>query len=871
VTGVATQSGGRIVITTSTCDGSGSCALATARLTSAGALDPSFGSGGFVVTPTGGKGWARAAAVDSDDRIVVLGKNETALGSELVLVRYTANGVLDATFGAQGVVRLADADGRDLVLQPDHSIVTTGARWVRAQWRYVSLLLRVRQDGSLDPTFGASGVVQHTSGDSSMGIALAVQGDGRLVVVSETHVAGLYGFHVDRLLTDGTPDLGFGDGGTVHTSIGGIHDFSYAVALQPDGKIVVGGNVAVGDPYNPAFTVVRYLGGTAPCGNGTLDAGEACDDGNFTSGDCCSPHCTFESVGTTCADDANGCTSDVCDGAGACTHPANAASCDDGLFCNGSDTCAAGTCAAHAGDPCAGGAECARSCDETADTCNAPAGTPCTDDGSACSADVCSGSGACTHPAAHAGTECRTATGECDVAETCTGASPQCPADGHVSDGSACTGDALPCTTDLCGGGACVHAPGNAGAICRSTSGECDVAETCSGSSPDCPADAHVADGIACTPDTLPCSTDACSSGACRHAPGNAGTICRAASGECDVAEACTGASPECPADATVLDGTVCTSDARICTADVCGEGICTHPPGNAGSTCRAAAGECDVAEQCDGTSATCPTDERAPAGTACTPDAAICTADVCDGATTACTHPAANAGSVCRAAARACDVAETCDGETATCPADTGVPDTDADGSCDAQDPCTNVAGAQTFVSPYASLVLARVNTDRTPGNDKLSLGASFDLPPGASFADLAPTSSGVRVVLDGADDSRPLDVTLPPAAWSPAARYGWKRSGSGAAWTWLDRRATPLAGIVKLSLTDRGRTSTPRRVKLVITGRNGLYPISSASAPVQAIVALGDPSAGLCGESAFTPTDCLFNGPRNQLTCKR
>ena len=55
------------------------------------------------------------------------------------------------------------------------------------------------------------------------------------------------------------------------------------------------------------------------CGNGTLESGEQCDDGNVQNGDCCSATCTYESAGAPCAD-AESCTYDTCDGAGACTH-----------------------------------------------------------------------------------------------------------------------------------------------------------------------------------------------------------------------------------------------------------------------------------------------------------------------------------------------------------------------------------------------------------------------------------------------------------------------------------------------------------------------------------------------------------------------
>src|SRR5207245_1029107 len=91
----------------------------------------------------------------------------------------------------------------------------------------------------------------------------------------------------------------------------------------------------------------------------------------------------------------------------------------------------------------------------------------------------------------------------------------------------------------------------------------------------------------------------------------------------------------------------------------------CTHPAGNAGTVCRAVAGECDLAETCDGVTTACPTDVFKASGTTCTDDGNVCTTDVCSGASATCTHPAGNAGAVCRAAANECDVAESCPGAT--------------------------------------------------------------------------------------------------------------------------------------------------------------------------------------------------------------
>lgn len=84
---------------------------------------------------------------------------------------------------------------------------------------------------------------------------------------------------------------------------------------------------------------------TSACGNGVIDAGESCDDGNFYDGDCCSATCQIASSGAPCTSDGNECTTDSCDGAGACQHPAAPAgsACGGGLCtsntCNGAGVC----------------------------------------------------------------------------------------------------------------------------------------------------------------------------------------------------------------------------------------------------------------------------------------------------------------------------------------------------------------------------------------------------------------------------------------------------------------------------------------------------------------------------------------------------
>jgi cysteine-rich repeat protein len=113
------------------------------------------------------------------------------------------------------------------------------------------------------------------------------------------------------------------------------------------------------------------------CLNGILDPGEDCQDGNAVDGDCCSSRCRFEPVGSPCASNLNSCTSDVCDGAGACLHELTTASCDDGNACTVGDVCADGTCVPGApvsGGECSATQACERTIARTLASCIARVG-----------------------------------------------------------------------------------------------------------------------------------------------------------------------------------------------------------------------------------------------------------------------------------------------------------------------------------------------------------------------------------------------------------------------------------------------------------------------------------------------------------------
>jgi ribosomal protein S18 len=80
------------------------------------------------------------------------------------------------------------------------------------------------------------------------------------------------------------------------------------------------------------------------CGNGQIDEGESCDDGNRSNGDCCSASCGLYAQGAACSDDGSPCTSDTCNATGQCEHVNRTGTCDDGNGCTAGDTCVNGQC-----------------------------------------------------------------------------------------------------------------------------------------------------------------------------------------------------------------------------------------------------------------------------------------------------------------------------------------------------------------------------------------------------------------------------------------------------------------------------------------------------------------------------------------------
>jgi uncharacterized delta-60 repeat protein len=263
---LALQPDGKLVAAGAVSIGSRS-AFALARYNRNGSLDTSFGQGGKVTTAIG-SGWGHALAlvVQQDGRLVVAGAASDGSDYDLALLRYNANGTLDPSFGSGGLVTTEIGPGYDsanaIALRPGGKLVVAGQSWNGS--RYDLLLARYSPNGTLDPSFGSGGkaTTAISSGDA-VAKALAVQPDGKLVAAGTSSNAGLQQFALARFSPNGTLDPSFGSEGKVTTAVGPDFDGAYALALQPDGKVVAAGTT--NDSSGSDFALVRYLGSTVAC------------------------------------------------------------------------------------------------------------------------------------------------------------------------------------------------------------------------------------------------------------------------------------------------------------------------------------------------------------------------------------------------------------------------------------------------------------------------------------------------------------------------------------------------------------------------------------------------------------------------------
>lgn len=243
--------------------------FSVARYNANGSLDTTFDGDGYVMTQVlNGRDFANAVVIQPDGKIVAAGQSGTGSVVYLSLVRYNVNGSLDTSFDGDGKLTTEIADfgnvANSAILQPDGKIFVSGfVRYGESVSNYNSdtAMVRYNADGSLDTTFDGDGKSVFDLAIPEAGAYnTAIQPDGKILAVGYGLINRRNYFAVARFNPDGSVDASFDNDGSTLTDIGTGTNTAEAVAVQPDGKIVVAGwsNENGGGTTNYDFSVVRY-------------------------------------------------------------------------------------------------------------------------------------------------------------------------------------------------------------------------------------------------------------------------------------------------------------------------------------------------------------------------------------------------------------------------------------------------------------------------------------------------------------------------------------------------------------------------------------------------------------------------------------
>lgn len=671
-----------------------------------GILDSGFGNAGVKVFSLGSLAdSARAVALQPDGKILVAGSATAGpVGNDdFTVVRLQPDGSFDTGFGGSGRVTLPVLATLDravaMALQADGKILLAG--FARGGGLDATAVVRLQPDGSVDPEFGSLGrVVSEIGVSDSRAQAVAVQPDGGILVAGWARNEANRDVFVARYLPDGTLDPAFGIGGVAQPRVGPGNDEAYGLALEADGDIVVVGQSADGGLKD---LMAARLGS-----DGSLDTGFAANGVvrvRFRNGDSIAQAAAIDPIGRIL----------VVGRArvGNIFRLAVVRLLSDGGL----------------------------------DASLASAGRLTTPIGSY--------------------SEARAVAAFPDRRFAVVGMSRNAGNEDAVvvrydEDGSLDT-----------------HFAGT-GAVLVPTGGGPDLGT-----------------GVAIQPDRR-----IVVAGTTRRGNDDDFFVARYLVDDCgngvvDDGEGCDGG----PAHAAP-----CCSDS--CTVLV------------AGTPCRAALDACDLADACDGASGAC-IDVRKPDG---------------DGDLV-------------------CDEIDDCPGAP-----DPAQLDGDDDGLGDACDPCTSGSGIT-----GGRIQIAGFLTE--PGDDSIRFVGKFAVPTPTS---LAPLARGLRLVVEDAEGAVLLDESLPAGAYSAAAGRGWTANATQQRHTWRDQSPGALVTRVRL----RRSAANPKLVRFLVRAAGGAFAVRPLAEPIRASIVLDPPRAAgegcpQFGFGAPPPETCAFDETGDRLAC--
>ena len=268
---IVAQSDGSFLVGGETRTGAGQYKFLLARYTNRGVLDTVYGQGGMVNQPflgTGSYDEINALCLQSNNYSSAIGYSKDGGGQKIALARYNSGGVLDSTFGSAGTLLQPFLGDQHLdtgtvgVVCSDGTILVGGTSSDGGVGHIKAVIIRYTATGGLASTFGKSGVVLQPfvgTGNHDEITCMVVQSDGAIVVGGFSFDGGGQKALLIRYASNGVLDSTFGIGGIMKQPFlgaGVTTDVINALAIQPDGKIIVSG--ATNDGGGSKYFLARY-------------------------------------------------------------------------------------------------------------------------------------------------------------------------------------------------------------------------------------------------------------------------------------------------------------------------------------------------------------------------------------------------------------------------------------------------------------------------------------------------------------------------------------------------------------------------------------------------------------------------------------
>ena len=276
-TAMTLQPDGKVLVA-GYCSGGGNADFCATRYNTNGTLDLTWNGTGKVITAitpgaNSADDFARAIALQPDGKVLLAGSCGTGtvasytFGTRFCATRYNADGTLDLTWNGTGAVTTVVSTGltypddyaNAIALQPDGKVLLAGACYDGTGFanqgnNYNFCAVRYNSNGTLDTTWNSTGTVKTVIGINGKAFAATVFADGK-VLLAGSCAAPNYDFCSIRYTANGSLDVGWNGTGKVTTDFAGGSDAAHAIAVQPDGKIVLAGRCTIS---NPTLCAIRY-------------------------------------------------------------------------------------------------------------------------------------------------------------------------------------------------------------------------------------------------------------------------------------------------------------------------------------------------------------------------------------------------------------------------------------------------------------------------------------------------------------------------------------------------------------------------------------------------------------------------------------